>query len=218
MDRKTQIGLRLSQVHSELPPRVTLVVVTKTFPVSDLEILYDLGERNFAENRDSEGALKAEQLPADVTWHFQGGVQSNKLKSIVGWSDYIHSIDDLKHILKISELADSLGKKQRCFIQVNLDGKVKTEGRSGIQPDQLPEFAQKVCGLSGVEVVGVMGVAPLNGDPEHAFQLLQECSFALIKVIPEAGLISAGMSGDYKIAMKYGATHVRLGSSILGSR
>ncbi|MEY5018150.1 MAG: hypothetical protein RJB54_68 [Actinomycetota bacterium] len=219
MDRRIELSTHLEAVKSELPPTVTLIVVTKTFPSSDAEILYALGQRHFGENRDSEGAEKSEQLPDDAIWHFQGGIQSNKLKSIVRWSDYIHSLDDLSHAKKISQYAQELDKRQRCFIQVNLDEGQESSGqRSGVKPLQLMEFASAIVGLSGLEIVGVMGVGPLHGDPNQAFANLKKSSLSLQQEIPSAKYISAGMSGDYKIAIEHGATHIRLGSSILGSR
>lgn len=219
MDRGAELSARLNEVKSELPPHVTLIVVTKTFPTSDVELLYKLGQRHFGENRDSEGAEKSEQLPDDAIWHFQGGIQSNKIKSIVNWSDYIHSLDEISHARKISQYAQELGKTQRCFIQVNLDEGEEIAGqRSGVKPQRLAEFASGVLELPAIEVVGVMGVGPLNGDADQAFSKLQKSSVSLKSLIPTANYISAGMSGDYKIAIEHGATHVRLGSSILGSR
>lgn len=219
MSRKAEIAARLSETRSRLRSEVTLIVVTKTFPISDIEILYELGERNFGENRDAEGAEKSAALPDDVIWHFQGGIQSNKLKSIVGWSDYIHSLDDMQHAKKISEIAAGLKKRQRCFIQVNLDSdEASSTARSGVKPAEVLDFANSIMEFSGIEVVGVMGVGALNQDPRVGFATLQSCSELLKNLIPGAFLISAGMSGDYEVAMEYGATHVRLGSSILGVR
>lgn len=219
LDRKSEIAASMANVRSRIPINVTLIVVTKTFPASDVEILYELGERNFGENRDSEGAEKAELLPQDSIWHFQGGIQSNKLRSIVRWSDYIHSLDDLSHAEKISQLALENGKKQNCFIQINLDsGQSDQSNRSGISPSEITDFAERTLQSTGVNIVGVMGVGPLNYDPAPAFEQLQQASFELQKTIPSATSISGGMSGDFEIAMKYGATHVRIGSSILGSR
>ena len=227
--RKDEISRALSKVRGKIPNHVRLIVVTKTFPVTDLQYLYELGERNFGENRDGEGREKAESLAEDslaedIVWHFQGGLQSNKLRSIVSWSDYIHSLDDLDHATKISNAALSLNKKQNCFIQVNLDSTpagADTEphsNRSGINVDVLPAFAQALAELEGIKVVGVMGVGPLHHDPRPAFELLQSASHELQKIVPSATFISAGMSGDFEIAIEYGATHVRIGSSILGSR
>lgn len=226
MNRKDQIAAALKNARSVIPEHVTLIVVTKTFPLSDVEILYELGERNFGENRDSEGAAKSEAIPDDAIWHFQGGIQGNKLRSIVSWSDYIHSLDDLGHAAKISQCAIDMGKREKCFIQINLDG-INLAGlnaqnsmseRSGINPADVVGFAEQIALLSGIEIVGVMGVGPLNSDPRPAFVELSRTSQVLQEQISGAGLISAGMSGDFEIAIECGATHVRLGSSILGSR
>ena len=219
--RQIQIESALNKVRAELKPGVELISVTKNFPISDLEILYSLGERQFGENRENELSLKAEALPKDINWHFQGTLQSNKLRAIVSVASYIHSLDELRHASKISELALEIGKKQSCFIQVNLDPDEianQESNRSGIKPAQFIAFAKSLLGLSGVEIVGVMGVAPLNKDPRPGFETLRNLKEELVKMAPGAGFISSGMSGDYQIAMEYGATHIRLGSSILGQR
>ena len=219
--RQIEIKRALDYVRSELKPGVELIVVTKNFPISDLEILYSLGERQFGENRENELSPKAEALPKDIDWHFQGTIQSNKLRAIVSVAGYIHSLDELRHASKISELALELGKKQRCFIQVNLDSEElgkQESNRSGIRAEQFKTFSESLLKLAGVEIVGVMGVAPLNEDPRPGFETLRNLSQELLKVAPNAGFISSGMSGDYRIAMEYGATHIRLGSSILGPR
>lgn len=217
--RLSQIASALTDVRSRIPSHVTLIVVTKTFPISDVEILYQLGERNFGENRDSEGSEKSLQLPEDSIWHFQGALQSNKLRSIVQWSDYIHSLDDVSHATKISSLANEANKKQNCFIQINLDSERSEQSqRSGITINELSRFAETAVEMTGITVVGVMGVGPLNADPRPAFAELEKASQVLRKTIPAATFISGGMSGDFEIALEYGATHVRVGSSILGSR
>ena len=104
MSRASEITLNLEKIRLTIPENVTLIVVTKTYPISDIEILYEAGIRDFGENRDHEGAIKAPQLPADANWHFQGQIQSNKLKSILRWADYIHSLDDLQHAKKMNKL------------------------------------------------------------------------------------------------------------------
>ena len=219
--RQIEIKRALDDVRAELRPGVELIVVTKNFPISDLEILYSLGERQYGENRENELSPKAEALPKDIDWHFQGTIQSNKLRAIVSVASYIHSLDELRHASKVSELALEMGKKQSCFIQVNLDPEefAKQESnRSGIRAEQFKAFSESLLKLAGVEIVGVMGVAPLNEDPRPGFETLRNLSQELLKVAPNAGFISSGMSGDYQIAMEYGATHIRLGSSILGPR
>ena len=216
--RKEEISSSLNRIRSDIPSSATLIVVTKTFPVSDVEILYELGERNFGENRDEEGSEKSEALPPDAIWHFQGNLQSNKIRSIVGWADFIHSLDNQSHAKKIDQAASSLGKSQKVFLQVNLDSGTGNENRSGIDPNNFEEFSEFLISLNNLELVGVMGVAPLGKDPAPGFELLYELSLRLRTKKSSASFISAGMSGDYPIALRFGATHIRIGSSILGSR
>jgi len=217
MTRRDQLAAALAKIHREIPAHATLIVVTKTFPASDALLLYELGERNFGENRDSEGAEKSAALPDDAIWHFQGAIQSKKIRSIVSWADYIHSLDSLEYAKKIDAAARDLGKVQRVFIQINLDLELR-ENRSGIAVDDLASFEAELRSLSNIAVVGVMGIAPLGEDPAPAFARLAELSSQLRKSLPGASAISAGMSGDFQIALGYGATHLRIGSSILGSR
>lgn len=216
--RFNEISSALERIKEDVPDSATLIVVTKTFPVSDVEILYQLGERNFGENRDEEGLEKSVLLPDDAIWHFQGNLQSNKIRSIVSWADYIHSLDKSSHAKKINEVAGSQGKRQRVFLQVNLDSGLRNENRSGVAPELFDDFVDELLGLANLDLVGVMGVAPLGVDPAPGFEKLYELSLRLRDKKSSATLISAGMSGDYPVALRFGATHIRIGSSILGSR
>lgn len=220
MTRRDDLATALGTVRSEIPETCTLIVVTKTFPISDAEILYQLGVRDFGENRDDEGVAKSAALPADARWHFQGEIQGKKIRSLVSWADYIHSLDDLSHAAKIDRVATELNKQVKAFIQINLDVDQKSTNRGGIAPEAIDEFILGFDAIegSGLSICGVMGVAPLHQDPAPSFARLQEISFQLCEKWPHATAISAGMSGDYKVALKYGATHLRLGSSILGHR
>jgi pyridoxal phosphate enzyme (YggS family) len=193
------------------PEEITLIAVTKTFPVSDVKILYELGIRDFGENRDQEGSVKFSELPGDSNWHFQGQIQSNKLKSIAAWADVIHSIDDISHARKLSSL---VGAKD-IFVQVSLDG---LPGRGGVNPEQLLEFLAEVTALANLKVRGLMAVAPLDEPPLEAFKRLKALSETVIKTHPNTWEISAGMSNDFEAAISQGATHIRIGSQILGVR
>lgn len=193
---------------------ITLIAVTKTYPVSDVKILYDLGLRNFGENRDQEGAVKAPALPSDAAWHFQGQIQSNKLKSIANWAQVIHSIDDLGHAKKLNNL--SLGKE--IFIQVSLDTAADTATRGGVELDQVPGFISEVMNLANLRVLGLMAVAPLNIEPVTAFKKLAQLAGEIRSAHPAISKLSAGMSNDFEEAIGQGATHIRLGSQILGVR
>lgn len=224
MSRKDQILSNLELVKAKIsaaakaagraPSEITLIAVTKTFPVSDLEILYELGVRNFGENRDQEAAPKVGVLPADITWHFQGGIQSNKLKSISNWASVIHSVDKFKYAQMISQF--SVGKTKEIFIQVSLD--TLPQSREGVDPADLMQLAEQIMSLPNLEVKGLMAVAPLDQPTEQAFVRLQQIQQKFIQLYPAASSLSSGMSGDYELAISLGATHVRIGSSILGNR
>ena len=190
---------------------ITLIVVTKTFPASDVKILYDLGVRDFGENRDQEASGKSAELPDDCRWHFQGQIQSNKLKSIANWADVLHSIDDLAHAKKL----DSLVSEKDIFIQVSLDN---LPNRGGVLPELVPEFLDGLTVFPHLNVRGLMAVAPLDEEPATAFRRLKELSDQIVKVHPGAREISAGMSNDFEAAISQGATHIRIGSQILGVR
>ena len=191
------------------PAEIQLIVVTKTFPISDIEILRELGESNFGENRDQEAGPNAEAISA--TWHFQGQIQSNKIKSICQWADVIHSISSEKEILKFAQSP----RKHQVFLQVSLDGQ---EGRGGASPADLTQLADLVNQSNNLELLGLMAVAPLGVEPIKAFADLAQINQGFASQYPNSKYLSAGMSGDFEAAIKYGATHVRVGSSILGSR
>jgi pyridoxal phosphate enzyme (YggS family) len=193
------------------PDEVTLIAVTKTFPASDVQILYDLGVRDFGENRDQEASVKSLELPDDCRWHFQGQIQSNKLKSIAEWADVLHSIDDISHARKLN----SLVAEKDVFVQVSLDN---LPNRGGVLPNLLPDFLEEISALANLNLLGLMAVAPLGEEPARAFSRLKELSDQVIRVHPKAHEISAGMSNDFEAAIAQGATHIRIGSQILGVR
>lgn len=218
-NRKDEIARNLQEVKKRIsaaaksvnrdPAEIQLIVVTKTFPISDIEILRDLGESNFGENRDQEAGPKVEVIPA--TWHFQGQIQSNKIKSICGWADVIHSISSEKEILKFAQSP----RKHQVFLQVSLDGEL---GRGGADPTDLAQLADLVTESNNLELLGLMAVAPLGAEPDKAFSDLAQINRGFVSQFPNSKFLSAGMSGDFEAAIKYGATHIRVGSSILGSR
>lgn len=210
---KEQIKLAAASAN-RLSEEITLVAVTKTFPVSDIEILYSLGIRDFGENRDQEASAKVGLLPKDVRWHFQGQIQSNKLKSITSWASFIHSVDQLKYAQMISDY--SAGNEKPIFMQVSLDK--PPQSRSGVNPSELLELAGAISELPGIRLEGLMAVAPVNSPAEQAFAELEDIRSDFLSTFPDAKSLSIGMSGDYQIAIKYGATHIRIGSSILGIR
>ena len=206
------------------PDSITLIAVTKNFPVSDLQILYDLGMRQFGENRDQEALTKVDELPADIDWHFQGQLQSNKLRSITSWAGTIHSLDQISHANKLAQIRAEKSiraARLKIFIQVNLDrvgiGTTKPS-RGGVRPDELAHLTDQVLACQEIELLGLMAVAPLDGDPLVAFSKLSEIQQKWLHLAPAAHFLSCGMSGDFEAAILAGATHIRIGSSILGQR
>ena len=214
MSRIDEISARLEIVRANIAAvadhDVTLIAVTKTFPVSDAQILHDLGVSNFGENRDAEGAEKAAIVPG--TWHFQGQIQSNKLKSITSWASVIHSLDDPRHFEIIERVAPH---PLTIFLQVSLDG---AHHRGGAGLEELYSLAELVEKSPTHTLAGLMSVPPLGIEPDVAFSQLAVIHNDFMKRFPAATKLSAGMSGDYQSAISHGATHVRVGSSILGSR
>lgn len=193
---------------------IALIAVTKNFPVSDAQILYELGLRDFGENRDQEGALKSGQLPTDLRWHFQGQIQGRKIKSIAGWADSVHSLDSLEHARKFGALLES--GVAEFFIQVNLEP--ERLDRGGVAASGLESFLGELRDQVGVTPSGLMTVAPLGMAPIAAFIELKRLQLTLSDIFPTLKFLSMGMSGDFEDAVRAGATHVRIGSSILGSR
>lgn len=214
MNRLDEISARLEIVRANIAAvadrEVTLIAVTKTFPVSDAQILQTLGVTDFGENRDAEGAEKAAIVPG--SWHFQGQIQSNKLKSITKWASVIHSLDDPRHFEIIERVAPH---PLTIFLQVSLDG---AHHRGGAGLDDLYSLAELVEKSPTHTLAGLMSVPPLGVEPDEAFAQLAVIHNDFMKRFPAATKLSAGMSGDYQSAISHGATHVRIGSSILGSR
>jgi pyridoxal phosphate enzyme (YggS family) len=214
MNRTEELSQNLQLVRSKIAAvarhEVTLIAVTKTFPVSDAQILHDLDVRDFGENRDAEGAEKSAQVSG--TWHFQGQIQSNKLKSITSWASVIHSLDDPRHFEIIEKVAPH---PLQIFLQVSLDG---AHHRGGAGLEDLYSLAASVEKSPTHTLAGLMSVPPLGMDPNQGFAQLAVIHTEFMKLFPAATSLSAGMSGDYELAISHGATHVRVGSSILGSR
>lgn len=222
ISRADEISSNLDSVRSRIvhaaegawrdPAEITLIAVTKTYPASDAQILQKLGMTDFAENRDREGAEKSAIVPG--RWHFQGQIQSNKISSIAHWADVVHSLDDPRH-LRLLAAAVPEGKRLSVFIQVCLDPQ---PGRGGILPENLSPLAELALGQSSLRLEGLMAVAPLGEIPESAFSRLARIHIDFRQQFPSAAGLSAGMSGDFETAIEHGATHLRVGSSILGSR
>ena len=204
---------------SRSPGEITLVVVTKNHPHQLVLDLMELGARDFGENRDQEAAPKAKEVAAksDQTfnWHFIGQLQTNKVKSVLEYANFLHSLDR-------SSLLDELQKRTReravalkVFVQVNL---TEDMGRGGVRPQELSAFAERVLESPGLELVGLMGVGGLDIAPEAEFERLASLSQKVQELAPEANRLSMGMSDDFEAAISYGATHLRIGTAITGKR
>ena len=228
MDRISELQANLHDVEQDISHAclaanrnradVTLIAVTKTWPASDVDLLSTLGVRDVGENRDQEAKSKhAEASAKNLVWHAIGQLQTNKAKSVASWADVVHSVDRPELVTALAKAVTGRQSLLQVLIQVNLDPS-PTENRGGALPKDLMELALMVANTSGLKLQGVMGVAPLGGDDEEAFSMLQNLATQLVEVHSEANWISAGMSGDFATALKYGATHLRIGSSILGKR
>ena len=223
-DRKTELSLSLADVRTRILEatakasrkleEVTLIAVTKTYPVSDIEILHQLGVTDFGENRSAEGVEKSTHVPAH--WHFQGQIQSNKIAAISSWAHTVHSLDDLSHVAKFERAVGEIpGKRLNIFIQISLDG---DSSRAGVRGDELLTLGQAISSTQHLDLAGLMVVPPVEAEPERAFSEVAELARRFRQEFPTAQSLSAGMSGDYEIAIAHGATHIRVGSQILGPR
>ena len=211
---------------------VTLVAVTKFFPAEDVLRLAGLGLREFGENRDQEAsakaALVAEQLrrggypafphPESVrlSWHFVGQLQTNKARSVVSYADVIQSVDRLRLVGALDTAAERAGRTPECLVQVNLD--LDAQGRGGAEPAEVERIADAVADAGPLRLGGLMAVAPLGADPRPAFERLAEIAAKVRGAHADAVSLSAGMSADLEAAVAAGATHVRIGSALLGAR
>ena len=227
--RRAEVAAGLHRVHDRIriacdsagrdANELTLVVVTKTYPVSDVALLAGLGVRDVGENRDQEAAAKhaaaLRQGDLALRWHFIGQLQTNKARSVAGYADLVHSVDRPSLVTALDRGAARHERVLDCLLQVSLDG---DPGRGGVPVPELPRLAEQAAGAEHLRLCGVMAVAPLGADPAAAFATLPDLLAMVREHAPQATVISAGMSGDLETAVTCGATHLRVGSAILGSR
>lgn len=227
-DRAGEVAASLAQVRARISAAcraagrpeddVTLIAITKTFPASDIRVLSSLGVRDVGENRDQEAAPKAAasaDLRDRLTWHFVGQMQTNKVGSVVRYADVIHSVDRPRLVTALGAAARKAGRTVTCLVQVSLDGDL---GRGGAVAADVPFIADAVAREEGLELGGVMAVAPQGAGPLAAFRRLADTAAQVRAAHPAATMISAGMSGDLEAAISAGATHVRVGTALLGGR
>lgn len=233
-DRKAQLAGNLAQVEDRIAAacaaagrgreEVTLIVVTKTSPADDVRILSELGVRHVAENKDQDAAPKAAEcsdLP--LAWHFVGQLQTNKVRSVVCYADLVQSVDRSKLVTSLSKEAVRAGREVGCLIQIALDAEESGRGeRGGVGPGGIEELGDLVASSPGLRLDGLMTVAPLTGPyagrQQAAFERLMDLSTVLRRAHPTANMVSAGMSADLEQAVAAGATHVRVGTAVLGVR
>lgn len=226
--------IQKATVAAAAPQEPTLIVVTKFHPAQDVLRLRRHGVIDVGENRDQEAAAKAREVAdKQLRWHFIGQLQSNKAKSVVQYAHSVHSLDRASLITSLGKamaVQVALDGRQRleCFIQVDLSDLVPTLNpdqvlgqpwsRGGAAPSEVMGLAEQIALTPELKLAGVMSVAPLGGDAAAAFEILASISAALVLTHPEATGISAGMSHDLEQAIAAGATHLRVGSDILGAR
>ncbi len=226
--RRNEIAARLSAVRARIAAacravgrgsdEVTLIAVTKTRPVSDIRLLHELGVRDIGENKDQEAAPKAAECAAlglDLTWHFVGQLQTNKAASVLSYAQVIHSVDRLRLVRVLGSRARGAARTVTCLVQVSLDD---DPARGGVMGPQVAAVAGAVAAENGLVLGGVMAVAPLGVPAAEAFGKLRGLADEVRSTHPGAVMISAGMSGDLEPAIEAGATHVRVGTALLGGR
>jgi hypothetical protein len=245
-ERRSELEKNLAEVRSRIaaacaaagrdPGEITLIAITKTRPPADVLLLHELGLTDFGENKDQEAAPKAAACAAALAdadagasasagaarsrplrWHFVGQLQTNKASSVAGYADVVHSVDRVRLVRALGAAARKAGRELTCLVQVDLDTPADP-ARGGVPPGQVREIAEAIEAEQGLILGGVMAIAPLGADPARALAPLRPCSLAVRAVNPAATIISAGMSGDLEAAIRNGATHVRIGTALLGAR
>jgi PLP dependent protein len=230
-DRLAELGTNLAAVRSQIaaacagagrdPAEITLIAITKTFPVSDILLLSELGVGDIGENRDAEAGPKAAACAAAgvvVRWHFVGQLQVNKVRRVASYADMVHSVDRVRLAAALGRRASISGRVISCLVQVSLDDPDRAAGRGGADPGEVLAVATAIEAEPSLRLGGVMGVAPLGEPARPAYARLRELAETVRAGHPDARVISAGMSADMADAIAEGATHVRIGTALLGGR
>lgn len=213
----------LKLIQQDIPDHVTLVAVSKTKPIADIQEAYDAGQRVFGENKVQEMVTKYDALPKDIEWHMIGHLQRNKVKYMAHFVDLIHGVDSLKTLQEINKQAKKHNRVINCLLQARI---AEEETKFGLSFDDIQEIVndQSFKELTNIKVVGLMGMATFT---DNQVQIKKEFTslesfFDTIKVDIrnnfELKILSMGMSGDYQLAIDCGSTMVRIGSSIFGAR
>jgi pyridoxal phosphate enzyme (YggS family) len=226
--RRDELAANLADVHARIeraaraagrdPSDVRLVVVTKTWPASDVALLADLGVTDVAENRDQEARPKHDATAGlGLRWHFVGQLQRNKAKHVAAYADVVESVDRAELVDALDRAAAALGRTIDVLVQVDLADPPEPH-RGGATPTDVPALADRVAASGALRLRGLMAVAPLGADPRASFTRLAQVAADLRARHPEAVVLSAGMSHDLEAAVEAGATHVRVGTAVLGGR
>lgn len=207
-------------IKKEIPEGITLVVVSKTHPVEAIQRIYDLGHRDFGENKVQEMVEKAELLPKDIRWHMIGHVQSNKIRQMANFVYLIHGIDKAKRLKEVQKRAKNASRVQDVLLQVKI---ANEDTKFGMTLQEAKEVlnAENVAKMQNVNIVGLMGMATFTEDREQVreeFQALKKLYDDLKTEFPQIQHLSMGMTADYQIALEEGSNMLRVGSAIFGAR
>ena len=211
---------KLQNIKLNLPKNITLVAVSKTKPIEQLNEAYDQGQRIFGENKVQEMVDKFEKMPEDIKWHMIGHLQTNKVKYIASFVSLIHGVDSLKLLREINKQATKHNRVIDCLIQI----KIATEDTKFgmiLNDLQLLLKSDEFKTLDNIRIKGLMGMASFTTDKhqiESEFKYLKSIFDQIKKKYSDIEILSMGMSNDYKLATKYGSNMVRIGSHIFGSR
>ena len=215
-----EIAAQLQSLKEELPAHVTLVAVSKTKPLEDLEAAYAAGQRVFGENKVQELVGKWEALPKDIAWHMIGHLQRNKVKYIAPFVALIHGVDSLRLLQEINKQGEKNQRQIPCLLQMHI---AEESSKFGLSPEELDEIIalQHTAPLPFVDIKGLMGMATFTHDQsqiQREFRQLKAAFDHTQKQLQEVSVLSMGMSGDYPLAIEEGSTMIRVGSKIFGER
>ncbi len=217
---RARIGEAAQRVGRD-PAAITLVAVSKTKPIELVEMAYNLGVRNFGENRVQEALAKIAHFhPQDLRWHLIGHVQSNKAGKVVAPFACIHSVDSLHLAQTLNRHADEQGQRLSILLQVNVADEASKEGMSLAEA---PELARQIATFPALRIEGLMTIAPLVDDPQEVRPVFRELRLLRDRLRNEVSAanweqLSMGMTDDYHVAIEEGATIVRVGRAIFGQR
>jgi len=218
------ISSNIIDFKSKLPSHVQLVAISKTKPLSDIEQAYGAGQRLFGENKVQELLSKYEQLPKDISWHFIGHLQTNKVKYIAPFVELIHAVDSIKLLREINKEGQKVNRKLACLLQVYI---ANEDTKFGIEPTEIEIFIEEFLNLK-FEFVQINGLMAMASNTTNSHQINEEFKtvyqiFNSIKAkhpdnLPHFNTLSMGMSGDYQIAIAQGSNMLRIGSTLFGHR